>query len=58
MASIIDGYRTVLWGVADSSGAVSMNPFFLLRTLLTSLIIFVIGYGLFLRFEHLFGEKL
>ena len=58
MASIIDSYRTVLWGVAGSSGAVSMNPFFLLRTLVTSLIIFVIGYGLFLRFEYLFGEKL
>jgi len=58
MASLIDSYRTVLWGVADSSGAVSMDPLLLLRTLITSLIIFVIGYGVFLRFEHLFGEKL
>lgn len=58
MASIIDSYRTVLWGVADSSGAVSMDPLLLLRTLLTSLIILSIGYGVFLRFEHLFGEKL
>ena len=58
MASIIDSYRTVLWGVTSSSGAVSMDPLLLLRTLVTSLIIFIIGYGVFLRFEHLFGEKL
>jgi ABC-type polysaccharide/polyol phosphate export permease len=58
MASIIDSYRTVLWGAADSSGAVSMDPLLLLRTLVTSLIIFIIGYGVFLRFEYLFGEKL
>lgn len=58
MASIIDSYRTVLWGVSSSAGPVSMNPVFILRTLITSLIIFFVGYGVFLRFEHLFGEKL
>lgn len=57
MASIIDGYRTVLWGV-DGSGAVSMNPIFMLRTFLTSFIVLIIGYAVFWRTEHLFGEKL
>ncbi len=58
MASIIDGYRTVLWGTSGSAGPVSMNPSFLLRTFVTSVIIFIIGYAFFIRTEHLFGEKL
>lgn len=58
MASIIDGYRTVLWGSLGSSGPVSMNPVYLLRTLIESCIILLIGYYLFIRSEHLFGEKL
>ncbi len=58
MASIIDGYRTVLWGAGGSTGPTSMDPVFILRTFVTSLIVFVMGYGVFLRFEPLFGEKL
>ena len=58
MASIIDGYRTVLWGTLASSGPASMNPEFLLRTLVTSVIILILGYLFFLRIEHLFGERL
>jgi len=58
MASIIDGYRTVLWGTMNSDGAVSMNPVYLLRTLVQSVIILIIGYIVFVRSEHLFGEKL
>ncbi|MBK8987148.1 MAG: ABC transporter permease [Chloroflexi bacterium] len=58
MASIIDGYRTVLWGTISSEGAVSMNPTFLLRTFIQSVIILVFSYFIFVRSEHLFGEKL
>lgn len=58
MASIIDGYRTVLWGTVTSNGPVNMDPSFLLRTLTTSVIILIAGYLFFARREHLFGEKL
>jgi lipopolysaccharide transport system permease protein len=57
MASIIDGYRTVLWGV-NGLGGVSMNAAYLLRTFITSAIVLIAGYAVFLRTEHLFGEKL
>ncbi|MFQ5399191.1 MAG: ABC transporter permease [Anaerolineae bacterium] len=58
MASIIDGYRTVLWGTQGSAGPVGMNPAFILRTFVTAVIILIIGYTVFSRLEHLFGEKL
>ncbi|MCP4422511.1 MAG: ABC transporter permease [Chloroflexi bacterium] len=58
MASIVDSYRTVLWGTVGSDGPVSMDPLALLRTFLTAVIIFIIGYYIFQRSEHLFGEKL
>lgn len=63
MASIIDGYRTVLWGTMSASGAVSagpaaMDPAYLLRTFVTAVIVFVIGYFVFARRRHLFGETL
>lgn len=58
MASIVDGYRTVLWGTASSNGPVSMHFPFLLRTFVTSLIIFIVGYLFFLRTESQFGERL
>jgi ABC-type polysaccharide/polyol phosphate export permease len=58
MASIIDGYRTVLWGTVDSNGPVSMDPIYLLRTFVTALIIFFVGYLIFARLKHLFAEKL
>jgi ABC-type polysaccharide/polyol phosphate export permease len=58
MASIIDGYRTVLWGTYESAGPAAMNPAYLLRTLVTSVIVLVIGYAVFLRLSPLFGEKL
>lgn len=57
MASIIDGYRTVLWGV-DGTGGVAMDPAYILRTLITSLLVLAVGYAVFWRTEHLFGEKL
>lgn len=58
MASIIDGYRTVLWGNVGSSGPGPMDPLALLRTFVTAVLIFIFGYFLFSRSEHLFGEKL
>ena len=58
MASIIDGYRTVLWGTYGSDGPVGMNAAYLVRTLVTSIIVFFIGYGVFVRLNPYFGEKL
>lgn len=58
MASIVDGYRTVLWGTTSSNGPVSMHFPFLLRTFITSLLVFIAGYTFFLRTESQFGERL
>ncbi len=58
MASIVDGYRTVLWGNIGGNGPASMDPLALLRTFVTAVLIFIIGYTVFSRSEHLFGEKL
>lgn len=63
MASIIDGYRTVLWGTIDSAGTVSpgpaaMDPAYLLRTFATAFIILIIGYVVFARRRHMFAETL
>jgi lipopolysaccharide transport system permease protein len=58
MASIIDGYRTVLWGTYGSEGPVSMNPAYLLRTFVTAVIVLAVGYYVFYRLEYKFGEKL
>jgi ABC-type polysaccharide/polyol phosphate export permease len=58
MASIVDGYRTVLWGNVGGSGPANMDALALLRTFITAVLVFVIGYIIFSRAEHLFGEKL
>jgi lipopolysaccharide transport system permease protein len=58
MASIVDSYRTVLWGTYGSEGPVAMNPAFLLRTFVTAVVILLLGYFVFSRLEHKFGEKL
>jgi ABC-type polysaccharide/polyol phosphate export permease len=58
MASIVDGYRTVLWGNVGGSGPAPMDALALLRTFVTAVLIFIIGYVIFSRSEHLFGEKL
>ena len=58
MASIIDGYRTVLWGTMGSSGPAPMDPIYLLRTFVTSVLVFIFGLTIFNRTHHLFGEKL
>lgn len=56
MASIIDGYRTVLWGVGY--GGVAMDPSYLLRTFVTAMLTLLFGYWFFRRTEYLFGERL
>jgi ABC-type polysaccharide/polyol phosphate export permease len=58
MASIVDGYRTVLWGTMGSSGPVAMDPIYLIRTFVTAVFVLFIGFVLFSRTRHLFGEKL
>lgn len=63
MASIIDGYRTVLWGIitpdgVTSPGPAAMDPLYLLRTFVTAVIVLLVGYFVFARTEHLFGETL
>lgn len=58
MASIVDSYRTVLWGTVGSNGPGSMDPLALLRTFITAVLIFILGYIVFSRSEYLFGEKL
>jgi ABC-type polysaccharide/polyol phosphate export permease len=58
MASIIDGYRTVLWGTYDSGGPAAMYPPYLLRTFVTSVIVLILGYSVFNRLNPVFGEKL
>lgn len=63
MASIIDGYRTVLWGTMNSAGQVSagpatMDPAYLLRTFVTALIVLIVGYVVFARRRHLFAETM
>lgn len=58
MASIVDSYRTVLWGTLDSNGPAAMDPLMLGRTFLTAVALLIIGYLIFTKAEHLFGEKL
>lgn len=58
MASIIDGYRTVLWGTMGSSGPAPMDPIYLVRTFITSALVFIVGLAAFNRTKHVFGEKL
>ena len=58
MASLVDGYRTVLWGTMSSNGPVAMDPAYLLRTFVTALLVLIVGYGVFNRTQHLFGETL
>jgi len=58
MASIVDAYRTVLWGTTTSAGPVSMAPDFFFRTFITAVLVFVVGYWFFNRVQYLFGEKL
>jgi homopolymeric O-antigen transport system permease protein len=54
MASIIANYRDIFY----YNDAHSPDPAFMLRTLITSSIIFVFGYLFFMRFSRTFGEEI
>lgn len=53
MASIIANYRDIFYYNDPNSP----DPWFMLRTLITSAIIFVLGYLFFMRFSRNFGEE-
>lgn len=55
MASIIANYRAVLYGVGN--GGVPPDPYFFIRTLVTSLAILAVGAFIFYRHSRVFGEE-
>lgn len=70
MASIVDAYRTVIYGVVDYVerpgkvieavyfGPAAPDPSFLLRTGLTALLVLIVGWLVFHRLSPYFGEEL
>lgn len=57
MASIIASYRSVLYGFTDGSPPAPPAWDFFLRTLVTCIICFVVGYGIFCRYSERFAEE-
>ena len=57
MASIIASYRTVLYGFTNGSPPAPPALDFFSRTIVTSLICLVVGYTIFTRYSHRFGEE-
>ncbi|OGO40565.1 MAG: hypothetical protein A2Z04_03725 [Chloroflexi bacterium RBG_16_57_9] len=57
MASVIDAYRTILYGSPDGSPPGPPAFDFLSRTLMTALIVLVVGYLVFARYSPVFGEE-
>ena len=57
MASIIASYRSVLYGFVDGSPPAAPAFDFFSRTIVTSIIILVIGYAFFTHYSHRFGEE-
>jgi ABC-type polysaccharide/polyol phosphate export permease len=58
MASIISTYRIILYtNSLDPTGS-GPDPAFLLRTLLTSAVVLVVGYLFFRSLSRRFGEEL
>jgi len=57
MASIIASYRTVLYGFTNGSPPAPPAVDFFSRTIVTSLICLVVGYAIFTRYAHRFGEE-
>jgi ABC-type polysaccharide/polyol phosphate export permease len=51
MASFISWYRIVLYH------GISMEPGFIFRTLVTSVVALVVGYLVFTRYSSVFGEE-
>jgi homopolymeric O-antigen transport system permease protein len=58
MASIIEGYRSILYGTYQGAPPGPPNLEFLLRTLGTCLLVLLAGYLTYLRLSDLFGEEL
>lgn len=58
MASIIEGYRNILYGSTNGAPPGPPDIAFLLRTLATALIVLLIGYLVFMRVSNRFGEEL
>lgn len=59
MASIIDGYRTVLWGNVGNPGIPApMALDNVLRTFVTAILVLIFGYWYFRRQAAYFGEKM
>ncbi|HZQ08685.1 MAG TPA: ABC transporter permease [Anaerolineae bacterium] len=58
MASIIEAYRNILYGSTDGAPPGPPDIGFLLRTLITALLVLVLGYIFFLRASRRFGEEL
>lgn len=58
MASIIEGYRNILYGSTSGGPPGPPDVGFLLRTLATALVILVLGYIFFTRVSNRFGEEL
>lgn len=58
MASIVDGYRTVLWGNVGSPTPGNMDLFAILRMLVTALLMFFIGLAVFRKTERSIVERL
>jgi len=58
MASIVASYRTILYG--SVSGAPPGPPAwdFFSRTIVTSLLFLILGYLVFIRYSHRFGEEI
>ncbi len=57
MASIIEGYRNIFYGSAVGGPPAAPNFEFLLRTVVTSFAVLIIGYIVFLRLSRRFGEE-
>jgi len=57
MASIIASYRSVLYGFTNGSPPAPPAFDFFSRTIVTSLIFLAVGYVIFTRYSHRFGEE-
>ncbi len=57
MASIINAYRDILYRAALPGVAFRPGLDFLGRTLFTALVFLVLGYVIFHRYSHVFGEE-
>lgn len=57
MASIIANYRSVIYGFVDGSPPAPPAWDFFSRTAVTAVLVLALGYWMFTRFSHRFGEE-